>query len=82
MVEVLSDSTRRRDLGPKRAFYMEDVRVPEYWTVDPEAGTIRVVRPEHEDALVAETLTWQPAGAAGASEPRTFALKELFATGR
>src|SRR5262245_26303406 len=33
IVEVLSGSTRRRDLGPKREYYLE-VGVPEYWIVD------------------------------------------------
>lgn len=33
IVEVLSPSTRRRDLGAKKALY-ERFGVPEYWTVD------------------------------------------------
>lgn len=76
VVEVLSDSTRRRDLGPKRAFYVEDARVAEYWIVDPEAATIRVVRPGRDDAVVSGTMTWHPAGAA---DPLTFAVTELVA---
>ncbi|MDP9364598.1 MAG: Uma2 family endonuclease [Chloroflexota bacterium] len=33
IVEILSPSTRRRDLGSKKALY-ERFGVPEYWTVD------------------------------------------------
>lgn len=75
VVEVLSDSTRRRDQGPKRLFYMEDARVPEYWVVDGEAGAIRVVRARHEDLLVTDTMTWQPEGA---SAPLTFRVTDLL----
>ena len=76
VVEVLSDSTRRRDLGPKRHFYMEDAGIAEYWIVDAEARTIRVVRAGQHDLLVTGTMTWQPEGAA---EPLTFRVMELFA---
>ena len=38
LVEVLSPSTARRDLGPKLKLYA-DAGVAEYWLVDPERET-------------------------------------------
>ena len=74
VVEILSGTTRRRDLGPKRAFYVEE-GIPEYWVVDRLERTVRVVRPGHDDAVEAGTLTWHPAGAA---EPLVIDLPALF----
>lgn len=62
VVEVLSNSTRRRDLGEKRRFYL-DANVAEYWIVDPEARDVRVVRQGDDDRRSTELLTWMPAGA-------------------
>ncbi|MGH8569617.1 MAG: Uma2 family endonuclease, partial [Gammaproteobacteria bacterium] len=62
VVEVLSDSTRRRDRGHKRTFYL-DVGVAEYWIVDPEQRTISAVRPEQDDLVGREQFSWIPAGA-------------------
>ncbi|MEO8622270.1 MAG: Uma2 family endonuclease, partial [bacterium] len=62
VVEVISDSTRRRDLGPKRELYL-DAGVPEYWVVDPKVKNIRVVRPGEADQLATERLTWSSVGA-------------------
>ncbi len=44
VVEVVSATTRRRDHVAKRALYLE-AGVSEYWIVDREPRTIRVVRP-------------------------------------
>lgn len=41
IVEVLSPSTRERDLGVKAHLYAR-VGVGEYWTVDPDAETLTV----------------------------------------
>lgn len=76
VVEVLSDATRRRDLNDKRRFYMEDARIPEYWIVDPDARTLRVIRPGQADLTVTDLMTWQPAGAADAL---AFGVAQLFA---
>ena len=76
VVEVHSHSTRRRDLNQKRAFYMEDAGVPEYWMVDRESRSIRIVRPNGDDAVASERMTWHPAGASRALE---FAVGQLFA---
>lgn len=40
VVEILSPSTGARDLGLKKARY-EYAAVPEYWVVDPVAGTLQ-----------------------------------------
>src|SRR6266849_8248096 len=42
IVEVLSDTTRRRDLVDKREFYA-DIGIAEYWIVDGDARTFTVV---------------------------------------
>ncbi len=43
VVEVLSPSTRARDLGVKVHLYAR-FRVPEYWVVDPEEASVTVYR--------------------------------------
>ncbi len=43
-VEILSESTRRRDEVTKRHLY-ERHGVPEYWIVDPVLETVKVFRP-------------------------------------
>jgi Uma2 family endonuclease len=62
VVEVLSDTTRRRDLSQKRSLYV-DAGIPEYWMVDGERRAIAVVRRGAEDVWLTATLTWHPAGA-------------------
>jgi Uma2 family endonuclease len=43
VVEVLSGSTRRRDNAQKRELYAH-VGVEEYWIVDPDRASVRIVR--------------------------------------
>lgn len=43
IIEILSPSTRRRDLGLKRARY-ERLGVAEYWGVDPQRKAVQVFR--------------------------------------
>ena len=74
VVEILSDVTRRRDPGPKREFYL-DVGVPEYWIVDGDARTIRVIHSGVDDVVAADALTWSPRGA---SEPVVIDVRGLF----
>jgi Uma2 family endonuclease len=74
VVEIISDSTRRRDRGPKRDFYM-DAGVDEYWIVDEERKTITSVRRGAEDTTVSDQLTWTPAGI---DVPLTVALADVF----
>jgi Uma2 family endonuclease len=78
VIEIISPSTRRRDYGPKKDFYME-VGVPEYWIVDEELRAITVVRrgtdDVTEDVTVTERLTWIPAGT---EEPLSIDVATLF----
>jgi Uma2 family endonuclease len=60
VVEVLSESTRRRDLGIKRDAYLA-WGIPEYWAVDAEARAVHVFTPAApEGIVVADTLRWVP----------------------
>ncbi len=74
VAEVLSGSTRRRDFGPKRDFYIEQ-GVPTYWIVDGDARNIRVARPGQADANVDGSLSWHPPGA---DEPLVIDVAALF----
>jgi Uma2 family endonuclease len=65
IVEVLSDTTRRRDLVAKRSFYMEE-GVAEYWIVDGKGRTITIVRPDQPDEVVTAGLRWHPSNAPAA----------------
>ena len=60
VVEVLSQSTRRRDLGVKRHFYIGQ-DVPEYWIVDRFTRSILRIRPGVEETITA-SLSWKPDG--------------------
>jgi Uma2 family endonuclease len=75
VVEILSDSTRRRDLGAKRRYYMNDVKVAEYWAVDPQQRTVTVARQGRPDRVVDQVLAWHPAGA---STPLEMRLEDVF----
>jgi Uma2 family endonuclease len=74
VIEVASDSTRRRDRVAKRGFY-QDLGIPEYWIVDGESRTITIARAKVPDVVLAERLVWQPAGASG---PFALDVAELF----
>ena len=62
VVEVTSETTRRRDYVEKRQLYV-DLEIPEYWIVDIESREVHVVRPGRQDVVVADELTWHPASA-------------------
>jgi Uma2 family endonuclease len=74
IVEILSPYTRRRDQVQKRAFYLRS-GVPEYWVIDPDERTVRVVRPDEEDRVESDEVIWHPAGA---TRPLTVAIAPLF----
>jgi Uma2 family endonuclease len=76
IVEILSPTTRLRDRGRKRSFYM-DSGVPEYWIVDPDEHTITRVRAGAKDETIGDRLTWSPAGA---RESLVVDLAEVFAS--
>lgn len=61
VVEVRSQTTWRRDVGPKRRLYMEGA-VPEYWIVNGDAREVRIVRPGRADEIARDVIRWQPAG--------------------
>jgi Uma2 family endonuclease len=65
VIEIVSNTTRRRDHLQKRALYL-DAGIPEYWIVDGHERTVRVVRPGHDDQLNRESVTWHPSSAAAA----------------
>jgi Uma2 family endonuclease len=56
-VEVLSDSTRGRDLVLKREAYLR-WGIAEYWIVNPEKREVTVVRPTGDETRT-DTLVWQ-----------------------
>lgn len=67
-VEVLSPSTARSDRFTKRRLYQE-VGVPTYWTVDPDAQAVEVWTPEARfPTIERERVTWRPAGSGSALE--------------
>jgi Uma2 family endonuclease len=75
VVEILSPSTRRRDLGVKRAAYLR-WGISEYWIVDPDRRQVNVVRRDREDERITSLLSWQPRPEVPPLEIR---LDELFA---
>ena len=76
IVEIESDSTRRRDRVYKRTVYIGE-GIPEYWIFDGETRTVCVVRPDHEDITADATLTWHPREA---PEPLVISLVDVFGT--
>jgi Uma2 family endonuclease len=61
VIEVVSKSTRRRDLDAKRAFYIES-GIDEYWAIDRYERTVfRFTRMGKES--ISTVLSWTPAGA-------------------
>lgn len=60
VVEITSESTRRRDHIQKRQLYV-DLGIAEYWVVDVEERSVLVVKPGKDDVVATETLTWHPA---------------------
>ena len=74
VIEIISDSTRRRNRGPKRELYM-DAGVAEYWIVDAGTSTITAVRPAQDDLVARDQLIWASAGAA---TPLVVEVAEVF----
>jgi Uma2 family endonuclease len=61
VVEIISPSTRRRDHEQKKSLYL-DAGVAEYWIVDPDDRSIRVVRRGADDRVERERVDWRPPG--------------------
>ena len=66
VVEVLSGSTRRRDLQVKRDFYMQK-GIPEYWAIDRSARVLTRFTPGGS-ASMREIMNWRPPGIAATLE--------------
>ena len=77
VVEVISDSTRRRDRVHKRELYAE-IGIPAYWIVDGADRTVRNIRLGHSDVIAAETMSWHPVSA---DKPLVIALADVFGPG-
>jgi Uma2 family endonuclease len=73
VVEVLSPTTRRRDLVNKREYYL-DAGVGEYWVLDGERGEIRVIRRGEQDTVARKSLVWR----AESVDPLLIDLATLF----
>ena len=73
VVEVLSPTTRRRDLVNKREYYL-DAGAGEYWVIDSEHREIRVIRRGEQDVIVRESLMWRVVPA----KPLVLDLAALF----
>jgi len=75
VVEVLSPSSLRHDRFTKRRLYQE-LGVPLYWLVDPDARSVEVWTPEATFPVTEhEAVRWQPDGA---NEPLVLSLNDLF----
>jgi Uma2 family endonuclease len=74
VVEVVSPTTRRRDLVDKRELYLA-VGAGEYWVIDPERREVRIIRPGRADMLIGDRLTWAPSSA----PPLALSVPDLFA---
>ena len=74
-IEVLSPSTARYDRFTKRRLY-QDVGLPVYWIVDPDAKQVEVWTPNDvQPATQRDRVVWSPPGA---EKPLTIKLPELF----
>lgn len=62
VVEIASKSTRLRDHNQKRKFYRE-IGVPEYWIVDRETRSIRIISVNARDVVATSSFEWLPGGA-------------------
>lgn len=74
-IEVLSPASARADRFTKRRLYQE-MGVPVYWLVDPDARVVEVWTPELKfPSTERELIRWHPEGV---SEPLVIGLGELF----
>ncbi|WP_454064199.1 Uma2 family endonuclease [Candidatus Nitrospira salsa] len=80
IVEIHSDSTRRRDERTKRTLYKR-YQVSEYWIVDPELETVKIFRlKERRYVVIEESTTEQPKTSLSTSLLPGFSitLKDVF----
>jgi Uma2 family endonuclease len=75
VAEVLSESTRRRDLEDKRDAYLRRRKIPDYWIVDLDARLVLTWKPgSAEPGIVSDVLRWQPRAEFPPLEIRTDSL--------
>lgn len=75
--EALSPSSVRHDRITKRRAFQRD-RIPEYWVVDGDAGSVEVWHPDDAcAAIIHHSLTWRPEGS---SAPFELDVTEFFAS--
>jgi Uma2 family endonuclease len=76
-VEVLSPSSRRRDVGDKLTAY-RDAGVPAYWVVDPVDPWLRAWRLEHGDYVEVAHVAGHEVWTADAPYPVTVRPSDLL----
>lgn len=76
VVEIISPTTRRRDLEHKKSLYI-DAGVDEYWIVDPESRNVRIVRSGVPDRVETVRVEWRPLGLDAAL---SLSVDEIFAS--
>lgn len=59
VVEILSATTRQRDLSDKRKAYLR-LRVPDYWFIDPFERRATCWTPNAMEPAITGTIAWQP----------------------
>ena len=73
VAEVMSPTTRQRDLVEKREYYL-DAGAGEYWVIDGERREIRVMRRGEQDVIARDALVWR----AVPDEPLRLEVAALF----
>lgn len=75
VIEVLSPTTRQRDLSLKRRGYQR-LGIPDYWVIDPDERNALQWKPELDEPVVERVaLTWTPLDEA---EPLVIPLGAIF----
>jgi Uma2 family endonuclease len=78
VIEVLSSSTSRRDLGVKREAYLR-LGIPDYWVIDRfERRALCWTPASAEPRIVGDTLEWRPSTA---PEPLLLRLGDILPPG-
>jgi len=75
VAEVLSDSTRRRDVGVKRDAYLTRAGIPVVWLVDWERREIHVCSADTPNRVERKRIEWT---APGAAAPLVIDVPALF----
>lgn len=80
-IEILSPTTRRRDLDLKRRAYLR-LGIPEYWVVDRFDHRVLVWKQGAAEAVVVTgTVTWRPMPSGREVPPLEIAVKRILPAG-